>query len=570
MIHISDTVEAAAQHQRAGRLQQAKELYGRVLQIEPQHPLALHSLGVIALQQGQYDVAIRLINKAIAANPRVPEFHNSLGVVSAVLGDPEQAITAYERAITLKPGYAEAYENMGNALLSQGRYDEAIVSYKSALRLRPNAAQIYNRLGAVLDEQRRYNEAIESYERALQLKPDYVEAYNNLAIALRAQGRFAEATELLERAIQLRPRCANLYYNLAGAQRDSGMCEQAIANYDHAIVLEPGHSHAHFNRAIALLLGGRLTEGWKAYKWRRHADLKMTIYPHRYEIPRWDGSSFEGRRLLVHYEQGMGDTLQFVRYLPMVKQQGGTVILEARKPLLGLLRDLHGVDEFMEASSKKPSVPFDLHISLLDLPGIFATTLETIPRRVPYIHADPRKVAYWRQKLPQTEFKVGITWAGSPAHSKDHARSCSLQYFTPLTHLVGVRLFALQKGPAAKDVQDLTEQLPISNLADQCEDFADTAAVIQNLDLVISVDTAVLHLAGATAKAVWALLPFVPDWRWMLHRQDSPWYPTMKLFRQSKPGDWSSVFCAVREQLKLWVRRHQYHRQETLSQTAPH
>jgi tetratricopeptide (TPR) repeat protein len=530
----------------------------------------LYSLSAIALQQGQYDVAVQLIKEAIAVNPRAAKFHNSLGVVSMALGKPEQAIAAYKRALTVKPDYAAAYKNMGNALLSQGRYDEAIVSYKSALRFRPNAAQIYNRLGAVLDEQGCYGAAVESYRRALQLKPDYVEACNNLALALRAQGEFAEAIELLERAIQLRPRCANLYYNLAGAQRDFGMCEEAVANYDRAIGLEPGHGQAHFNRAIALLLSGHLTEGWKAYRWRRKADLKLTTYPHRHDVPRWDGSSFEGRRLLVHYEQGMGDTLQFVRYLPQVKQRGGTVILEARKPLMGLLRNLHGVDELVAASNKRPTVPFDLHASLLDLPETFATSLETIPSRVPYIHAEPEKVAYWQRKLPQTHLNVGITWAGSPAHRKDRTRSCFVQHFGPLAYLAGVRLFALQKGPAARQLQDIPEQTHILNLADECEDFADTAAVIQNLDLVISVDTAVLHLAAAMAKPVWALLPYVPDWRWMLHRRDSPWYPTMRLFRQPRPGDWSGVFCAVREQLEVLASRQQYQRRESLSQKLPH
>jgi len=514
-------------------------------------------LGAIAYQEGRYEEAVNLIRKAIAANPRVPEFHNSIGVVFKALGKLEEAIGAYGQAVFLKPDYAEAYSMMAVCLQKQGKYAEAIESCKKAVRFKPDFAEAYNHLATILDDQGRYAEAIENYTRALQLRPDYAEAYNNLGISLRAQGKLAEAIANCNRAIQLKPHSAEPYYNLADAQRDLGRCEQAVVSYDRAIQLKPNCAQAHWNRALALLLSGNLVQGWKAFQWRRNPDLKIVTYPHRYDVPRWDGSSFRGKTLLVHYEQGLGDTLQFVRYLPMVKDRAGRVILEVRRLLIGLLRGFPGIDELVQASDKKPDIQFDFHISLMDLPQIFGTTLETIPCSVPYLHAAPEKIEHWRDQLAKTGFKVGIVWAGSPAHRKDHIRSCPLEYFAPLARIPGVRLYGLQKGREAKQVEHLAGKVAVVNLADQFEDFTDTAAAIANLDLIISADTAVLHLAGAMGRPVWALLPFTPDWRWMLNRQDSPWYPTMRLFRQKILGDWRTIFHTVAEQLQIIVERRQ-------------
>jgi tetratricopeptide (TPR) repeat protein len=452
-------------------------------------PFALHALGLIAYQKGQYEQAVELINKAIAANCSIPEF--------------------------------------------------------------------YNNIGLAFDEQGQYTAAIENYRRALKLKPDYVEAYNNLGITLRVRGEFTEAIECYRRAIQIRPDLAELYCNLADVYRDMGQCSEANANYDQAIQLKPDCYQAHWHKALALLLSGNFTEGWAEYKWRRHPDLKITTYPHHY-LPElaWDGSSFKGKRLLVHYEQGLGDTLQFVRYLPMVKSRGGTVILEVRKPLFNLLQGFEGADELVMGSFEhKPDVKFDLHTSLMDLPCIFATTLETIPGKVPYIYSDPAKLRIWKERFAKHGFKIGIVWAGSSEHAKNHARSCPLRCFAPLTKIPHVRLYSLQKGPAAQQLKDFAAQTNVINIAAQLQDFADTAGVIANLDLVISVDTAVLHLAGAMGKAVWALLSYTPDWRWMLDRYDNPWYPTMRLFRQTKLGDWTTVQQRVADELSQYVNK---------------
>jgi hypothetical protein len=371
-----------------------------------------------------------------------------------------------------------------------------------------------------------------------------------MAVALQKQGQCAEAIEDCAKAIRLKPDYAEAYNAMAAALQMQGRHAEAIENYRQTLRLKPDYAEVHNNLGMVLLLTGKFAEGWAEYQWRLYA--KDVAYPHRYENPRWDGSSFADRTLLVHYEQGLGDNLQFVRYLPMVKARGGTVIFEVRKSLLGLLRGFPGIDELVEASfDVKPAVDFDIYTSLLELPRIFGTTLETIPADVPYIHADSGKVEYWKSRLAGNDFKVGIVWAGKPTNKNDRNRSCPLEQFASLAQIPGVRLYGLQKGQAATQLEELSDKIAVTDLDSQIEDFTDTAAVIENLDLVVSVDTAVLHLAGAMGKPVWALLPFTSDWRWMLDRRDSPWYPTMKLFRQRKWGDWDDVFQRVAEELKI-------------------
>jgi len=587
---IAETMENAVRHHQDGHLQQAEQLYRLVLQSNPNNPGALHSLGTLAHQIGKHDVAVELIGKAIETNPQVPQFHNTLGLVLEALGKFEQAVLTYQQAVSVKPDYAEAYHNMAIALQSQcqyaaaiekcreaisikpdyaeayntlafsqekqQQYAEAIENYRQALKFKPDFAEAYNHLGVVLNGQGLSSEAIENYRRALQLDPDYAEVYNNLGIALKEREQFAEAITSFEQALQLEHDFAEAYYNLANSLRDEGQCTEAIENYKQAIQNKPDYAEAHWNMSLTLLLSGNYMEGWKGYRWRRNADLKILTDFHRSGKPRWDGSDFKDKRLFVHFEQGLGDNIQFVRYLPRVKARGGTVIFETLKPLIGLLQGFPGIDELIEyCPPNKASVKFDVYTSLLDLPNIFGTTLETIPAEVPYIYADPAKAKHWRSKLTGPDFKVGIVWAGSPEHGNDRYRSCKLEFFKPLTKIDGVRLFGLQKGKAATQMDELADTIPVTNISKEFEDFTDTAAAIENLDLVISVDTSVLHLAGAMGRPVWTLLPFVPEWRWMLDREDSPWYPTMRLFRQSNWNRWDHLFQQVAEELKIMVKR---------------
>jgi Flp pilus assembly protein TadD/ADP-heptose:LPS heptosyltransferase len=520
------------------------------------------------------------------------QFYNTLGLVLEALGEYEQAATAYQKAILFKPDYAEAYHNMAILLLSQGRYAAAVEKCRQAVSLRPDYAEAYNTMAFSLEQQQRYDEAIENYERAVRLKPDYAEAYNHLGVVLNEQGRSAEAIESYRRALQADPEYAEVYsnlgivlkdreqfaeairnferalrldpdfteahYNLANSLRDQGRCAEAIAGYKRAIQLKPDYAEAHWNMSLALLLNGNFIEGWKGYKWRRNADLKMFTERHCSGKPRWDGGSFEGKQLFVYCEQGMGDNIQFVRYLPMIKARGGTVIFDTPRPLMGLLHGFPGIDQLVECRpNEKPSVDFDVYASLLDMPSLFGTTLETVPAEVPYIYADPTKAESWHAVLAGPEFKVGIVWAGSSMHGNDRYRSCRLEYFAPLAKVDGVRLYGLQKGDAAAQMDELAGTVSVVNISKRFEDFTDTAAAIESLDLVISVDTSVLHLAGAMGKSTWALLPYAPEWRWMLNRLESPWYPTMKLFRQETWNGWESVFRRVAEELHVMASKDQ-------------
>jgi len=513
---MKTAAEAAAADYKTDALERLEDRCRLILRGDCDNAAALGLLGVVAHKQGRNNLAVRLFERTIKIDAQAPQFHNNLGVALKALGNLEQAVDAYRKAVLLKPDYAEAYNNLGSALQLQGKFAEAVENYRQAVLLRPDWAETYNDMAVALSKQGSYRQAVESSARALQIKSDYPEAYNTMASALHMQAKFHEA----------------------------------VRSYRKAILLRPDYAEAHTNLGITLLLNAEFVEGWRQYAWRRYAG--SITYPHHYQVPQWDGSSFIGKRLLVHYEQGLGDNIQFIRYLPMVKAAGGTVILEVDGSLLGLLQSFDGIDELVEASyDTKPDVEFDVCVSVLDLPGIFRTTLQTIPADVPYLYADPAKVQFWRDRLGQKGFKVAIVWAGRATHENDLNRSCLLENFSPLARIPGVLLYALQKGPAAGQVRNLPDEITVTNIADRLEDFTDAAAALENMDLIISVDTSILHLAGAMAKPVWAIMPFVPDWRWMLHRQTSPWYPTMRLFRQTRPGRWDDVFRRVAEELRL-------------------
>ncbi len=592
MLTISQSTEKTCQKHQHGDLKEVKQLYEQLLISDPDNHDLLHSLGVIVFQEGKYNEAIELISKAIQEDGCVAKYHNTLGIILEALGKFQEAVHAYQKAVTIKPDYAEAYHNMAIALQSLGRYDaavekctqaislepnfarayntrafslekqklydEAIKNYRQALQLEPNLVEAYNHLGVLLNEQGKIDEAIKNFRQALQCDPYYAELYNNLGIALKEQEQFSEAMANFVRSIQLDPQFAEAYYNLANSLRDEGRCVEAINNYNKAIGLNPDYAQAHWNLSLTNLLSGNYLEGWKGYRWRRNADLKILTDYHKNGKSRWDGSSFENKTLLVHYEQGLGDNIQFVRYLPMVKERGGTVVYETLKPLIGLFKGFPGVDEIVEyRKDEKLSLHYDVYSSLMDMPNIFGTTVETIPAGVPYIHADPAKVEYWRKKLSGDDLKVGIVWAGSPEHGNDRYRSCSLKCFASLAEIEGVQLYGLQKGQAAGQMDEYADTIKVTNISKDFNDLTDTAAAIENLDLVISVDTSVLHLSGAIGKCTWALLPYAPEWRWMLYRNDSPWYPTMRLFRQANWSDWAAVFQHVAEELQIMVKKHE-------------
>jgi len=518
------------------------------------HAPTLHKLGIKAHRDGNFEQALTLIARALALESQNAQYYYNFGNICASLGDSQAAINAYRRAIHLKPDYIKAYSSLGFALKDQMRFGEAFDLFDQILKIVPTEPSIYHGRGQVLSALGQHEKAIEDFDRAISLKPDKAIFYNSLGITFGMVDDQPAAIKAFEQALNLQPDLAEAVNNLGTAMLEQGEFEKALEYFNRAIQIRPDYGEARFNRAAIQLLKGNFEQGWRDYEGR----LQQTAWKRNHSCPerisRWDGSAFNGQRLYVHNEQGLGDTLQFIRYLPLVKERGGTVILETSELLREFFQDLKYVDEFVcQGSNNSTAVDHDICVHLLSLPGIFKTTMETIPASIPYVVADSIKVSNWREKLNSRDFKVGLAWAGNPSHKKDRSRSIELGRFGALAKIPGLRLYGLQKGDAALQAEKMTDIIEIRNLGEAFNDFSDTAALIANLDLVVSVDTAVAHLAGAMGKPIWLMIPYVPDWRWMLNRDDSPWYPTMRLFRQTEKGNWDSVLRRVATELGVLV-----------------
>ena len=520
MATIPDALAIAVQHHQAGRLAAAEQIYRRVLAVDPNHVDVLHFLGVIANQTGKHELAVEYLERAIALRGDDATFHNNLGEAYRALHRTAEAAASYRRALKLKPDFAEAYYNLGGMSADQGELREAVAFYRRALELQPDFAEAHYNLGNVLADQGEPGEAVATYRRALEFKPGYVEAHNNLGTAFLRQRKLGEAAACYRRALQLKPDFAE----------------------------------AHLGLAAFHLLHGDLQPGWPEYEWR-WLTKQSALRP--FQQPPWDGSSLVGKTILLHAEQGLGDTIQFVRYAPLVKRLGATVILECQQPLVPLLAVCPGIDRLIGCGDHLPA--FDVHLPLLSVPRVLKTCLANIPADVPYLSAKAESIECWRQALAGAPgFKVGINWRGRPGPGNWTRRDVPLRLFASLAEIPTVRLVSLQKGAGPTEEQPAASQLSLWEPGpelDQNGDFTDTAGIMKNLDLVITSDTAVPHVAGALGVPVWVALPFVPDWRWMLDRGDSPWYPTMRLFRQKEPGDWAGVFseiaAALRQRLSI-------------------
>jgi Flp pilus assembly protein TadD len=461
-----------------------------------------------------------------------------------------EAAAEYRRALELDPSDADAHNNLGAALADLNQLDEALACYQSALRLRPDFPDAQYNLGNALTELKRFEEAAASYRAALRLRPEFVPAHINLGNALRRWGRLAESAASYRAALRLRPDSFLAWNNLGLTLADSGQFEDALAHYDQALRLNPDYAEAHRNRSLVWLLRGDWSRGWSEYEWRWQCH---DMLPPKLPKPAWDGSPLNGRRLLIYTEQGLGDTLDFVRFARLVRGRGGFVILAAPERLHAILADCAGVDRLV--SRERVWLDFDVHCPLLSLPLFFGITPTTIPAPVPYLRAEPDRVAHWKRELAGVRgYRVGIAWQGSPTYSYDRVRSIPLLHFAPLAAIEGVRLISLQQGAAPPgDVSAAVPRVELGDRLDESAAFVDTAAVMQNLDLVITCDSSVAHVAGALGVEVWVALSFVPDWRWLLGRDDTPWYPTMRLFRQERLDDWDGVFARIAAALRARV-----------------
>jgi tetratricopeptide (TPR) repeat protein len=532
-----------------GKINEAVVSYRQAAFLKPDTAELHGNLGAALQESGRLDEAIVSYKQAIGLNPDYAMAHCNFGSALHESGELNDAVASYKRAIELKPDFSIAHNNLGTALKDLRNFNEAVESYKKAIALKPDYAEAHNNLGTALLEQRKFEEAVICHNRAIAIKPDYAEAYNNLGTVLQELCKLDEAIASYRKAITLKPDFAEAHNNLGTALQDSGKLEEALASYRQATILKPDFALAHVNTSFVLLLTENFKLGWQEYKWRLRIKGRT---PKTLQKPLWDGSSLNGKSILVYTEQGFGDSIQFVRYLPMVKAQNGRVIVECQQSLCRLLKNCDGVDEIIEKTHKNEApMQIDVHVPLLSLAGIFEVNMDSISSSVPYIKPDPVLVSEWNTMLDHdSNFKVGIVWASDPRNKNIyHKKSCKLHDFESLSGIPGLSFYSLQKGPASAEIHNSPNGMKIISLENESHDFADTAAVIANLDLVISVDTAVAHLTGAIGKPVWTLLPFAADWRWLLNRNDSPWYPSMRLFRQTRANDWAGVFVQVKEEL---------------------
>ncbi|MDR3438543.1 tetratricopeptide repeat protein [Telmatospirillum sp.] len=547
--------QARVFHQ-AGRDQEAEPLCRRLLANEPDQPAVLHLLGLILARLGRPDEAVAALRNAIALDGDDADVHFDLGVVLQSHGRPMDAERAYRSVLALRPDHAMALNNLGNALRDQGRQEEAAEAFRTALRWKPDYAEAYFNFGILRHKVGRLAEAIEAYRGALALKPDFPGAQTNLGAALQELGRLQEAETVHRAAVTRWPQDPTVQQNFGVMLTRLRRPSDAAAAFHQALRHSPDYATAHVNLAHALLLGGDFAAGWREYEWRWKGGVDG-LMPLAYSQPLWQGEDIAGRTVLLYAEQGLGDSLQFARFAESIAARGGRVVLQVQPSLQRLLATVPGVAETIASEDTPP--PFDVHLPMMSAPFVLGTTLTTIPAKIPYVTPDAEAVETWRRRLSHLAgTKIGLVWGGSPRkhdirlQATDRRRSMALSTLSRLLATRGATFVSLQKGEPAAEIADLAAELRPLDLMDEVADFADTAALVANLDLVISVDTSVVHLAGAMGKPVWLLSRFDGCWRWLMDRDDSPWYPSLRIFHQSEPENWQEVVERVQRALEAW------------------
>jgi len=535
------------------RLDEAIDQLRQAIGADPDYAVAHKNLGVTLNQLGRSKEAAKHLERAIDLSPDDAGAHKSLGLAMLNQGRPDQAIEHFSRASALKPDDHEAANNLGVVLKDIGRLDEAVTTFRRALRLRPEFAEAHNNLGTALSIQGKLTEALESFREALRNDPNCVDALHNLGAALRDLGQLREGEKFLREAIQRSPGDVEAHNNLGADLQSQGRYDEAMAEYQYVLRARPDHVWAHFNRSTVLLAEGDFEHGWLEYEWRlKRPGLAVRTF----RRPYWDGSDRPDHTLLLYAEQGLGDTLQFIRYASMARRRVGKVIVECQQLLAPLLSRCKGIDQLIARGSDLPE--FDCHAPLMSLPGIMKTSSANVPADLPYLFADPKLVSQWLPKLQSLEgFRVGINWQGNPKFRRDHHRSMPLACFAPLAEVTGVRLLSLQWGPGREQLDDGSLGFEVLDFGDDLDKasgaFMDRAAIMSGIDLLITSDTAIAHLAGGMGLPVWVAVPFSPDWRWGLDGQGCPWYPSMRLFRQHRLGNWKTVFGEMADRLAEMV-----------------
>ncbi|MFC3070619.1 tetratricopeptide repeat protein [Phenylobacterium soli] len=575
---IAETLERAMTLHRQGDLDAADKLYKRILLTRPGHADALHLSGVVALQTGRAERGVQLIRKAAAIQPGHAPTHSNLAGGLRQLGELEAALAACDRALALQPDFldaltkraeilrdlgrgpealeaarglverlpeeAAAHGLLGSVLMDLGRAAEALPAIDRALALAPDDAALLNERGNALAALRRAREALAAYDRVIALEPGLAQVHNNRGNALVLLNRPGEALPAYARAAELAPADPQPLLNRAAALALLDRREEALTSFERAEALAPGDPTVLWNKSLLLLQLGRLVDGFALYEARKRTrEPAGSAFADR---PAWLGDGdIAGKTLLLHAEQGLGDTLQFCRYTPLARARGAKVVLRVQPPLKRLLQ---GLDPAIAVIGEDEAVPdFDIHCPLLSLPLAFGTDLTSIPADIPYLTPEPQLVAAWRDRLGPGARRIGLAWRGAPGHRNDHNRSLSLEALAPLFALSG-EWISLQRDLTPEEADRLAS-LGVRAMGDELADFADTAALVASLDLVISVDTSLAHLAGALGAPVWVFLPANPDWRWLFGRADSPWYPSARLFRQRSLGDWTVPMAEVAQAL---------------------
>jgi tetratricopeptide (TPR) repeat protein len=577
----TDLLQQAVAHHQSGDVAKAQVIYQAILATQPKHSDALHLLGVTHIQAKQYEQAIRLIDQALQGRPDMAAAHfnralalkamNQLeaaqagfakvlllqadytqalhprGTVLHALGRAEEALQCFEELARRTPQDPSAHANLGVVLFELTRWQEAQVAFKKAMNLQPNHATHHFNIATAFQEQGCLEDALIHYDQAIALQDDFVDAHHNRGNVLKDLRRYEEALHSLERAMALRPGDAQAYSNQGNVFKAMLRLEDALRAYDEALRLRPDDADAMLNKSIALLLSGQFESGWQAYesRWETKSSRDRV---RRFDVPAWRGETdLQGKTILLYTEQGLGDTLQFCRYAQVLCEMGARVVMEVPGSLSGVLRGLAGVSQWVIKGEALPN--FDLHCPLLSLPLALQTSLETIPGRVAYLKASSDKIQAWSAKLGAPKrLRVGIAWRGSATHNNDRNRSLALEEFIEKLPR-HVDYFSLQKDVRPEDAAVLSAASNVRHFGESLHDFTDTAALCELMDLVISVDTSVAHLSGALGKPTWVLLPYSPDWRWLMHRSDTPWYAAMRLFRQSADLQWAPVLETVAQEL---------------------
>jgi tetratricopeptide (TPR) repeat protein len=530
-----------------GQTGEAMATYDRVLAIDPENLDALCNRAGALCELKRFAEALATCDRVLAEDPAHPDALNTRGVALGKLQQYEEALASYDAALAVAPHRADIYVNRGTALLSLDRSDEALASFDRAIARDPdNVGALLSHAQACIKSQR-FDRALASYDRALAINPDEAGALSERGVVLAELGLLDEALDCHERALRVAPYVVAAHINRGNALLKQIRIKEALASYERALALDPTSAEANFNASIARLCMGDFRGGWKQYE-HRWEKKEFAADRRSFSQPLWRGEKdLQGKTVFLYAEQGLGDTIQFVRYAPMVAALGAKVMLAVAPSLKELMLSLPGVSAVLSDGERLPN--FDLHCPLLSLPAAFETELATIPCTIPYLRPFEDRLAKWREQLPQKgRLRVGVCWTGNPKHLNDRHRSLPLESFASLLSVPGLDFISLQKEIGAAEKPILYDR-NVLEVGSSFRDFADTAAVVAMLDIVISVDTSVAHLAGAMGKAVALLLPFSPDWRWMLHRADSPWYPTMRLYRQTALGDWNEPLERLRREL---------------------